>query len=309
MAVARTARATVIVYDSFSQSAGNNLGGTTPTTPNPNTSGVNQQWNAQSGPADNTFVSPGLTFSAAGYSNGPPVSGNAVGFSGTLTNADRVVVNSSGSSFSATGDLTTAYYSMLLYVPSDITGIESNSNQNQSNNNAFDGYNQSLLAAFSDSSGLTGGLGTQITGVYLSAGSTPGTVDIGIGGNRNGVVWSSDLQAGETYFLVGSFVESSSAASSLWIDPALGLSSPPATSLVSDSGENGGFGDNSVSTFVLTSNPGLPNSGLDVDEVRVGTSWQDVTPAVVPEPSTLALLGIGLIGMVVGSRRGRCSAS
>ena len=41
-----------------------------------------------------------------------------------------------------------------------------------------------------------------------------------------------------------------------------------------------------------------------VDEVRIGTTFGDVTPAgVIPEPSSLVLLGLGLIGLVAYRRR------
>jgi hypothetical protein len=34
-----------------------------------------------------------------------------------------------------------------------------------------------------------------------------------------------------------------------------------------------------------------------VDDVRVGTTWADVTPASVPEPAAGALMGLGLVGL------------
>ncbi len=38
-----------------------------------------------------------------------------------------------------------------------------------------------------------------------------------------------------------------------------------------------------------------------LDELRIGTTWADVTPTVIPEPGTLLLLGLG--GLMVGIRR------
>lgn len=36
-------------------------------------------------------------------------------------------------------------------------------------------------------------------------------------------------------------------------------------------------------------------SSVVVDEVRIGTTWDDVTPYIVPEPATAAALGLGLL--------------
>jgi hypothetical protein len=306
----RATWASLIVYDDFNQPAGGNLGGTMPSIPNLNTSGTNRTWQAQTGTTDNQFSNPGLTFPAS-YANAPAVSGNAVTLTGNTSlsgnssgNVDRIVINSSGSTFSSTGDLSTAYYSLLLNVPTNLAGIAPNTFTTQSSSGY--GYNYALVAAFTDGNGATGGLGTQISGIYVRAGSAPNTFDVGIGGNRGGIAWSSDMTAGSTHFLVADFVSGSSDTSSLWIDPTLGQSSAPATLLTETGLQNGGFGDNAVDSFALASNLGLPTAGLTVDEVRVGTTFADVTPAgIVPEPSSLVtLLGAGAIGIAIAVRRG-----
>ena len=163
-----------------------------------------------------------------------------------------------------------------------------------------------LIAAFSDVQPIGRQPGNlQISGLYITAGSAPNTFDLGIGANRAGIAFSSDLTPGQTYFVVGSFVQGSSDTSSLWINPVLGQSSTTPT-LTETGGESGGANDNEVNSFALNWNPDLPTGGVIVDELRVGTTFADVTPAgiAVPEPSTLiALLGCGAVGSVIAARR------
>lgn len=88
-----------------------------------------------------------------------------------------------------------------------------------------------------------------------------------------------------------------SGTTSLFINPDLAnmpavadvtLANAPAFSFDQIRVHAGGFGENSLNEF-------------EVDEIRIGTTWADVTP--VPEPMAATLFGAGLSGLALRRRR------
>ncbi len=86
----------------------------------------------------------------------------------------------------------------------------------------------------------------------------------------------------------------------LWIDPD--LDSTPATSAADASGVAKSF----EADFVRAQLENFGNAGFD--EVRLGDTFADVapyTPAPIPEPGTLSLVGAGLVVLAASGRRRR----
>ena len=86
----------------------------------------------------------------------------------------------------------------------------------------------------------------------------------------------------------------------LFVNPTLGvepeISTADATSLgIYD------FSFNQVRPFANQGIPNVPDAEISIDELRIGTSYADVTP-IVPEPAALTLVGLGVVGSI---RRGR----
>lgn len=99
-----------------------------------------------------------------------------------------------------------------------------------------------------------------------------------------------------TQFLTAS-MEFSTGQVNLYVNPTgLGAGLAPAAGLAASwtSGLHFSSGFDRIVTTAETAT-------MNVDEFRVGTTWQDVSP--IPEPSTYALLGLGLAALVFLRRR------
>jgi hypothetical protein len=106
------------------------------------------------------------------------------------------------------------------------------------------------------------------------------------------------LTLNQTYLIVEMY-DIDNKTASLWINPTPGDPEPATTAFLS--GTTGTSIDRVG--FKAQSSAGGPYT---IDTLRVGTTWEDVTPAVVPEPSTIALAAAG-IGLMFGLIRRRRS--
>jgi hypothetical protein len=241
---------------------------------------------------------PGIAAGSLSYGNLPASAGNSVAFDTTQLGTARVQVTPAAIS---TG---TVYWSGLLRVNSIST--------------LTTGANGMLLGGFNNTAGYQATTPTAVGAVLRIRQDSvdPNVYRIGTGMNAGtGTGNSPNVQfdnatphtAGETVFIVGSYEFVSGANNDIarmWINPdagTFGAPSEPAATLTSAPG--GGIADAfaSLLTFNLRDVNTVGNPTLQLDEFRVGTAWADVTP--VPEPSTAALIALGVIGLCAVSRR------
>jgi hypothetical protein len=110
------------------------------------------------------------------------------------------------------------------------------------------------------------------------------------------VDWSGPMTPGETLFIVASsrlVPGAQNDVSSLWINPSRSTyrdGAAPAATIVDDS--TGVGTDLGVFSILLRQSPA---PFLTIDELRVGTTWRDVT---IPEPATLGLLAAAMMGLL-----------
>jgi hypothetical protein len=108
------------------------------------------------------------------------------------------------------------------------------------------------------------------------------------------------LTLGTTYLIVEE-IDLTAKTANLWVDPdasTFGGTAPTATATLS------GITATAVDNVGFKAQSAAGGPYL-VDNLLIGTTWADVTPAAAPEPSTLALAGVGLLGLAARFRRAR----
>jgi len=135
--------------------------------------------------------------------------------------------------------------------------------------------------------------------VFIQVDGTDG-FELGVANRSNStpVFDTTKLFLNTTYFIVGSYTFVSGATndtSALWINPdpsSFGALTAPTSTLTAAGGNDLA----AITQFLLRGQSGSPSG--EMDELRVGTSWDAVT--TIPEPSTfLGLIGgTALLGMI-----------
>jgi hypothetical protein len=100
-----------------------------------------------------------------------------------------------------------------------------------------------------------------------------------------------------TYLVVAEYTFGGLGSASLYLDPVAGAGQPTAAVTLAGNGTVTSIAD--VGFKAQTT----PTTGTSlIDNLIIGTTWADVTPTASPEPSTLALAGLGLLA-AAGVRR------
>jgi hypothetical protein len=210
----------------------------------------------------------------------------------------------------AGGSSTVLYYSLLVHV-SDLTGLTvANTNVNANND---------VFAAFSNGAGTQAGRPTTwAAALTMRLGTAANTYQIGVrssGTAAASTFFSSNFTVADTLLIVVSYKSSSVAgandgSSSIWINPDSstfgGETAPTATGTTAGS-MSATAGTDHADSFIIGAGiaAGTDPNETDIDELRIGTSWADVT--VAPEPGAGG--AFVLIGLYPWLKRRRASSS
>jgi hypothetical protein len=279
------ASAALIVYEPFDYPANQRvLGQTNPS--NGNT------WLRAAAATDTTAIN-----TAAG-SLTPPLglaeaAGNSAKITGVGTSSGGA--NRLGFAGFGTNSGNTVYYSLLLRID-DVSN----------SNNTLGGF----FIGFNDNGNVATATNPTSVAARLQVRQDPTDIskyNLGIirqrapAGTGADVNWTGPMTPGETLFLVASTEQvpgPQNDISRLWINPDPSFYGepvpPPATLTDNTTGVGTDIGAFSI---ILRQSPA---PFLTLDELRVGTTWGDVTP--LPEPGTFGLLMLGAIGLLTRRR-------
>lgn len=184
----------------------------------------------------------------------------------------------------------TVYASFLLDVTALATGA---------------GNTQNYGMAGMPPTGAAYASGTDPCGIVLLGNVSNGSYDLGVRSSGNGSgsnhsYTGSTLTANTVYLIVLKYDYGVDKAS-IYIDPtSLGGADPGTPSAIMTT--PAGAAPANLSQFYIReggNSLGVNDASAPylVDDLRIGTAWADVTPAMVPEPSTFALIGLGALSL------------
>jgi hypothetical protein len=134
-------------------------------------------------------------------------------------------------------------------------------------------------------------------GIFVGKSGADGYNNYGLEGPLNDINSSGvPVTAGETAFMVlkAQFLAGNDIYS-LYVNPVLDGSEPALPSVVKTDFDPA---NPLIGTTFIFNNYGY----YTIDEIRVGTTYADVTPSKTPEPDSLVLIAFGLMGFVARTR-------
>ena len=154
------------------------------------------------------------------------------------------------------------------------------------------------LTALNASPTTPGGSSDQLS-TYAGASGTGWKLGVRTSGGGSGAAYSGTLALNTTYFIVEELTFGSPSVANLYVDPVPGGAQPgTATATQSTATVLAGISDVGFKAQSTAS-----TGDFDFGSLLIAQDWADVTPAAVPEPNTVALLGGGLVLLQAAWRR------
>jgi hypothetical protein len=210
--------------------------------------------------------------------------------------------NSVASRFAFGASITSGslYYSFALKVPTIGSTM---------------GTGGGFFAGLNNSAAVTQGNSPTVIGDRVLIRSAVGGFNLGLSkasSTASDFQWAgTTFTTSDTIFIVGSYdigtLAATDDAARLWINPSsldFGAGAAPAATLTATTGADFQATGGSLQSFLLYArlNTLFPDQ-LILDDLRIGTSWADVTPTTIPEPTSIGLLGLGLLTLYYSRKK------